>query len=138
MKNTLGIIGVLGRILLCAVFVAAIAGYAVPDVRSVAALVAAKGLVGPTWALVGAVAILGFGSLSVVLGYKARMGASLLLLFLVTVTYYFHGFNLWALVSAQARQEQVLYLVTNLSMIGAMLLIIANGTGQMSLDAKRR
>jgi uncharacterized membrane protein YphA (DoxX/SURF4 family) len=39
---------------------------------------------------------------------------------------------------SQARQEQIAQLVTNLSLSGAMLFIIANGPGQMSLDAKRR
>ncbi len=138
MKKMLALLGVLGRILLCAVFVAALTGYAVPDVRSFASLVSAQGMVNPTWALIGAAAVLGVGSLSIIVGYKARFGASLLLGFLVLATYYLHGFNFWTVVNAQARQEHVVQLTTNLSMIGAVLLIIANGTGQMSLDGKRR
>jgi putative oxidoreductase len=42
------------------------------------------------------------------------------------------------LVSTQARQDQIVFLMTNLSLMGAMLFIIANGAGAMSLDAKRR
>lgn len=71
-------------------------------------------------------------------GYKARIGATLLIAFLVLATVYFHGFNFWTVVNAQARQEQIVQLATNLSMIGAVLFVIANGTGQMSLDGSRR
>ena len=141
MKNLLqilkGITGVLGRIMLCAVFIAAVLGYAAPDVRGLAELVAAKGIVGPTWAFVGGVLLLVVGSLSVIVGYKARMGASLLLVFLLATTCWFHGFNFWTVVSPHARHEQVLYLVTNLSIMGAVLFIIVNGPGPMSVDAKR-
>ena len=72
--------------------------------------------------------------LSVILGYKARIGADLLLGFLVLATYYFHDF--WTLSDPQARQEQMIQFMKNLGLIGAMLLIVANGTGPMSLDGK--
>ena len=137
-KALVGIVGVLGRILLCTVFVAALTGYAVPNVRIVANLVAAKGSIAPTWALVGGVLLLVIGSLSIIVGYKPRLGASFLFAFLLLTTLYFHGFGFWAVVNSQARQEHIMHLTVNLSMIGAMLLIIANGTGQMSFDGKRR
>lgn len=99
MKNLLqvlkGITGVVGRIMLCAVFFAAALGYAAPDVRGLADLMAAKGIVEPSWAFLGGVVLLVAGSLSVIVGYKARIGASLLLVFLLATTYHFHGFNLW-------------------------------------------
>jgi putative oxidoreductase len=78
------------------------------------------------------------GCLSIVVGYKARFGALLLLMFLILATYSFHGIGFWTLVSTEARRDQVVYLMTNLSLMGAMLFIIANGSGRMSLDAKRR
>lgn len=92
----------------------------------------------PHWAFIGGAAILVLGSLSVAVGYKARFGALLLLVFLGLTTYNFHGFTFWTVMNAQARQEQIAQLVTNLSLCGAMLFIIGNGAGQMSLDAKRR
>lgn len=48
------------------------------------------------------------------------------------------GLTFWTLVSADVRQEQVVCLITYLALMGAMLFIVANGPGQMSLDAKRR
>jgi putative oxidoreductase len=58
-----------------------------------------------------------------------------LLVFLVLATYYFHDF--WTLSDPQAKQEQMILLMKNLGLMGAMLLIIANGTGPMSLDGRR-
>ena len=72
------------------------------------------------------------GSLSVIVGYKARVGASLLLTFLVLASYYFHPF--WKL-EGQAQQEQMIHFMKNLSMMGAMLFVVANGSGPMSLDS---
>jgi putative oxidoreductase len=137
-KVSMGVVGVLGRILLCTVFLAAAIGYTAPDVNSLAQAIAAKAAVAPTWVLVTAIALLLFGSLSVVVGYKARYGALALLVFLVLTTYLFHGFSFWNVVSNQARHDHVIYLVTNLSIMGAMLFIIANGAGQMSLDGNGR
>jgi putative oxidoreductase len=103
-----------------------------------AQVITAKGTITSTWVLIGAVALLVVGSLSVVVGYKARLGALALLVFLALATCYFHGFTFWSLLSSQARHEHIVYLVMNLSIMGAMLFIVANGPGQMSLDGKRR
>ena len=138
MRIMVGVVGVLGRILLCTVFLAATLGYTVPDVHSFAQVIAARGTITPTWVLVGAVALLVVGSLSVVVGYKARLGALTLLVFLVVATCYIHGFTFWSVVNSQARHDHIVYLTTNLSIMGAMLFIVANGAGQMSLDGKGR
>ena len=87
--------------------------------------------------LAGAILLLVVGSLSVVVGYKARFGASVLLVFLALTTYCFHGFTFWNVVNPHARHEHILFLMTNLSIMGAMLFIVANGAGQMSLDGRR-
>jgi putative oxidoreductase len=64
--------------------------------------------------------------------YKARIGAVLLLTFLALASYYFHPF--WKL-EGQAQQEQMIHFMKNLSMMGAMLFIVANGSGPMSVDS---
>src|SRR5206468_5676292 len=86
----------------------------------------------PQFLLVGAIVFLIVGSVSVIVGYKARIGAALLLTFLVLSTYYFHAF--WNL-EGKAQQEQMIQFMKNLSMMGAMLFIVANGSGPMSLDS---
>jgi putative oxidoreductase len=124
--------------MLCAVFVAAAFGFTVPNASNLAQLLASKGTLGSAFALAVAVALLVVGCLSIIVGYKARFGALLLLMFLTLGIYCFHGIGFWTLVSTQARQDQIVFLMTNLSLMGAMLFIIANGAGPMSLDAKRR
>lgn len=138
MGIVVGMLGVLGRILLCTVFLAAAAGYTAPDVQTLAQTIAVKATVAPTWILIAAILVLAVGIVSVVVGYKARFGAMALLAFLVLTTYLFHGFTFWNVVNTQARHEHIVCLVMNLSIMGAMLLIVVNGAGQMSLDAKRR
>ena len=111
--------------------------YTAPDVQTLAQAIAAKATVAPTWILVGAIVLLAVGCVSVVVGYK-RFGALALLAFLVLTTYLFHGFTFWNVINNQARHDHIIYLVMNLSIMGAMLLIVVNGAGQMSLDGKRR
>jgi len=138
MKVVVGVAAVSARILLCAVFLAAAAGYTAPDVNSFAQAIALKLALAPTWVWIGAIVALIAGSLSVVVGYKARCGAMALLVFLLLSTYLFHGFTFWNVVNAQARHDHIVGLVMNLSIMGAMLFVVVNGPGQMSLDGKRR
>jgi putative oxidoreductase len=136
MGIVVGVLGVLGRILLCTVFLAAAVGYTAPDAHSLAQAIAVKATVAPTWILVGAIVVLAVGSVSVVGGYKARFGALALLMFLLLTTYLFHGFTFWNVINNQARHDHIIYLVMNLPIMGAMLFIVVNGAGQMSLDAR--
>jgi putative oxidoreductase len=85
--------------------------------------------------LAGAIVFLLVGSVSVILGFKARFGATLLLVFLALATYYFHDF--WTFDDPQARQMQTIQFMKNLGLMGAMLFIMANGAGVMSVDAAR-
>jgi putative oxidoreductase len=135
MPRTLqGVVAVLGRILLCTIFLLSAVGNKIPNFQAVAGAMAKEGVPAPQVMLAGAIVFLIAGSLSVILGYKARIGAALLLAFLVLATYYFHDF--WTLSDPQAKQEQMIQFMKNLGLMGAMLLVIANGTGPMSLDAR--
>jgi putative oxidoreductase len=129
-----GILAVVGRIMLSAIFLLAAVGNKIPHFNDVAKLMGDKGIPAAQVMLVGAIVFLIAGSLSIILGYKARIGATLLLIFLVLATYYFHDF--WHATSDKEKQDQMIHFLKNVSMMGAMLLIIANGTGPMSLDEK--
>lgn len=74
------------------------------------------------------------GGLSVILGYRARLGAWLLVLFLVPVTILLHNF--WAVKDPMMAQIQQGFFIANLSRIGAALLIAYFGAGPLSLDAR--
>jgi putative oxidoreductase len=136
-KAARGVACVLGRILLCSAFLAAILGYTSPSIHAVAQPLAARLAVAPQGVVVAVMIVMSAAILSVVLGYQARIGALALLVFAAATTFLFQGFTFWNVVNAQARQDHVLHLVLNLSVMGAMLLICANGPGEMSFDGRR-
>ena len=72
------------------------------------------------------------GALSVLLGYKARYGAWLIVLFLIPVTLSMHNF--WAVSDPAAAGIQQIMFMKNMSMLGAALLIAHFGSGPLSLD----
>ena len=74
------------------------------------------------------------GGLSILLGYKGRWGAALIVLFLVPVTVMMHNF--WQVKEAAAFQMQMANFLKNTSMLGAALMIIYFGTGPISLDQR--
>jgi putative oxidoreductase len=121
-----------GRLLLGTIFFLAAAGNKIPHFSDVAKIMESAGVPAPQFLLVGAIIFLIAGSLSVIVGYKARIGAGLLLTFLVLASYYFHPF--WKF-EGQAQQEPMIQFMKNLSMMGAMLFIMANGPGPMSVDS---
>ncbi len=83
--------------------------------------------------IAGVIAIL--GGLSILLGFKARLGAALLIVFLVPTTLYMHPF--WNAHSTFAQMMHNYCFFKNLSMIGTCLLIINYGAGPLSFDMNR-
>jgi putative oxidoreductase len=83
--------------------------------------------------LTGVIAFL--GGLSILLGYRARLGAWLIVLFLAGVTPMMHNF--WAVTDPMMHQIQLVMFLKNVSMLGAALFITQVGSGPWSLDARR-
>ena len=75
------------------------------------------------------------GGLSILLGYRAKLGAWLLVLFLVPVTFMMHNF--WAVTDPMMAQMQMSMFMKNLSVVGGALLITQFGAGPLSLDSRR-
>jgi putative oxidoreductase len=75
------------------------------------------------------------GGLSVLFGYRARLGAVFLILFLIPVTLIMHNF--WDLTDPAAIMVQRTMFLKNLSMLGGALLIFYFGSGPLSLDQRR-
>ncbi|HJZ83559.1 MAG TPA: DoxX family protein [Polyangia bacterium] len=75
------------------------------------------------------------GGLSVLLGYRAKLGAWLLVAFLVPVTLSIHNF--WTVADPMMRQMDQIMFMKNLSMIGAALLIAHFGAGPVSVDNRQ-
>ena len=125
------VISLLGRILFSAIFV--MAGPSLFSVGTIA--YASQAGVPLATLLVPAAGVLAIiGGLSVLLGYRARLGAWLLVVFLVPVTLAMHKF--WGVSDPATVQIQMAHFMKNVSMIGAALLIANFGAGPLSLDAR--
>ncbi len=136
---------VLGRIMLALIFFMSAVGNKIPNFDDVATYMGSQGVPMPTFMLAGAIVFLVVGSLSIVLGFHARIGALLLLTFLALATYYFHDFwtipetATWVLsgneeVRMPMRQMEMISFMKNTALMGAMLFIMANGPGAWSVD----
>jgi len=143
-----GVITVFGRIMIATIFLMSAVGNKLPNFEGVAGYMASEGVPVPKVMLAGAIAFLIVGSISLILGYKARVGAGMLLVFLVLATYFFHDFwtqpaeAMWVLslnseVKMPVQQIEMISFMKNLALMGAMLFIIANGPGPMSLDNRQ-
>ena len=75
------------------------------------------------------------GGLSVLLGYRARIGAWLLVAFLVPVTLMMHKF--WAVDDPMRAQMELVNFLKNVGLLGGALLVAYFGAGPLSLDAAR-
>ena len=82
--------------------------------------------------LSGVIAVL--GGLSILLGYRARIGAWLIVVFLIGVT---PLHNFWAVKDTMLAQIQMAMFMKNISMLGGALLISQFGAGPLSVDARR-
>jgi putative oxidoreductase len=79
--------------------------------------------------------IIGFlGGLSILIGFKARSGAWLIVLFLIPVTAMMHAF--WKIDDIGESALQKIMFMKNLALLGAALLIAHFGSGPMSVDRR--
>jgi len=105
----------IARVLLCLVFLNAVLGKLM-GFGAVAGMIAAKGLPLAPLLLVAAMALMAVGSALVISGWKARLGAILLLVFLIPTTLLFHG--------DVADSLQRIQLFKNLAIMAGLLLVI--------------
>ena len=72
------------------------------------------------------------GGLSILFGFRAKIGAWLLVVFLIPVTFTFHQF--WNVTDPMARQMEFATFLKNISMLGGALVLSQFGSGEFSLD----
>ena len=121
---------VVGRVLFSAIFLMTFFGHFKPGTIAYAQQV---GLPAASLLVPASGVLAGIGALSVMLGFHARIGAALIALFLVPVTIKMHDF--WNAKDPMMAQMHQAMFMKNLSMLGAALLIIAFGSGPLSLAA---
>src|SRR5260221_13025708 len=119
-----------GRILLSSIFLMSALGK-VANFNGTAGMMASKGFPAASLFLIAALVLEVFGGLSVLTGFKARIGAGLLIFFLVPTTLIFHNF--WAF-QGMEQQMQVANFLKNLAIAGGLALVVAFGPGPLSVD----
>ncbi len=89
---------------------------------------------GVTWMqdtlLTIALLMMGIGAFLVVIGYFARVGAVMLLLVWIPFTFVVYSF--WN-DPPDIQREHMLFFMRNLALIGGLLLLLANGSGEYSV-----
>ena len=78
----------------------------------------------------GGIFVLVLGGTLVLIGYRSGLGASLLLLYWIPVTFIVHSF--WKFPIEEQRIEAILFM-KNLAIIGGLLMIYVNGSGRFSV-----
>jgi putative oxidoreductase len=121
----------IGRVLFAAIFI--LSGFT-HFAQQTIAYAASAGVPAPNLLvpLSGIIAIV--GGLSVALGYWTRVGALLLVLFLVPVTLRMHAF--WMVDDPMMRGIQMANFLKNVSMLGATFLLLYFGAGPISIDER--
>jgi putative oxidoreductase len=105
----------IARVLLCLVFLHALVGK-LTGFGGVTGVIAGRGLPLAPLLLASAIALMAAGSILVISGWRSRLGALLLLLFLVPTTLLFHG--------DVADGAERIQLLKNLAIVGGLLLVI--------------
>jgi putative oxidoreductase len=105
----------IARVLLCLVFLHSLFGK-LTGFDGPAGAIAARGLPLAPVLLVMAMALMAVGSALVISGWKARLGAVLLLVFLVPTSVIFHG--------DVADAAERIQLLKNLAIVGGLLLVV--------------
>ncbi|MCX8116971.1 MAG: DoxX family protein [Desulfobacterota bacterium] len=114
-----------GRILLVVIFLNSGIGK-IGNFEGTAQYMAKFGMPYPHFFLFGAIVFELVGSLCAILGYYTRLGALLLLIFLVPTTLIFH--------TNFSDRIQMIMFMKNVSMFGGCLLLLSMGPGRLSLD----
>ena len=124
----------LGRILLSLIFILSGLGK-IGDWSGTAGSMAAKGMVAVPFFLTMAILFELGGGLTVLLGFKALLGAWALVFYLIPVSLIFHNF--WAFTGAEQRM-QVINFLKNLAIMGGLLLVALRGAGKPCIDGHEK
>jgi putative oxidoreductase len=130
------LVSFLGRALLAAIFLVSAVTHHIPATVEIITELEAKRVPEPKIAHYVALACMLIGGVSVLIGFKARIGALLLALFLGAATYYYHDF--WQLAEGSDEfKAQMMHFMKNVTILGGLLFILANGAGAGAVDRQK-
>ncbi|RMG27012.1 MAG: DoxX family protein [Methanobacteriota archaeon] len=121
----------IGRILFSLIFITSGFGH-IFNSGQMAGYAASMGVPMATAAVIITGIMILLGGFSILLGFKPKIGALLLVIFLIPTTFIMHAF--WGIEDPMQSQMQMIMFMKNISMTGAALLIYYFGTGPLSLE----
>ncbi|WP_107670898.1 DoxX family protein [Cyanothece sp. BG0011] len=116
-------VSLLGRLFLSAIFIKSGVSKLLSPAQT-QAYMASKGIPLTEVLLWATILVLIVGGISVLLGYKSKIGAGLLIGFLIPATLIFHG----------TFPEEEIAFFKNLGLMGGLLMVLAFGSGKFSLE----
>ena len=121
-----------GRILMAAIFL--ISGFfKIMGYSQMVGYAAAKGLPLASVAIACAAGAELLGGIAILIGFKTRIAAWVLFLYLIPATLVFHSF--WKL-QGMEQQDSMIHFLKNLAIMGGLLILAANGPGAYSVDER--
>lgn len=121
-------IPLIARIFLSLIFLSSMAGK-IGNFEGTAGYMQTMGMTFATeFFLLGAIVLLALGGFSVLLGYKAKIGAVLLMIFLIPATLIFHT-------DFESKIQMIMFM-KNLAIMGGLLMVYAYGSGPHNLERK--
>ena len=130
--QTQSLVALVGRILIALIFV--VSGFnKIGGFEGTVGFIASKGLPMPQVLAALTIALELGGGIMLIAGYKVRWVAIAFFLWLIPTTFIFHKF--WGIDAAQV-QNQMNAFMKNVSIMGAMLMLVAFGAGGSSLDKR--
>lgn len=131
-NSSCGTTALIGRILISQVFLlAGVNKFAQFSMMS--GYMAAKHVPAPAFFLGCAAVLEVLGGIAVLIGFKTRIAAWLLFLYMIPLTILFHNF--WAL-QGMERVDSQIHFMKNLAIMGGLLLLTSFGAGGCSVDSK--
>lgn len=133
MKFLVGLLTLIARFGFAALFLGAAANNFL-QFDETSQYIASKGLPMVPLLIVGASILEIVGGVFLLLGYRTRLGATILILFLLPTTLIFHDF--WNAKGEVANLEQIEFL-KNIAVLGGLLYVLSYGSGLLGFDSCR-
>ena len=122
MSNIDNIAFVIGRVIVCGfVFMNGFNHFA--QLKMMTGYAKSKGIPAPAIAVGGSGVLLFLGGLSLLLGYHPTIGAALLVIFLLSVSFGIHNF--WTVQDQQAQMGEMTNFLKNMAILGLLLMTLA-------------
>jgi putative oxidoreductase len=123
----------LGRLFIAGIFLFGAAGKFF-NYETMAAYMQSKGLTNIPILLYTAAIVELVGAICLIIGFKPKLAAFVLFLFLIPVTYFMHDF--WNL-QGQEQMQAIVHFFSNLAIAGGLLLVMAGNTGKCTTESCR-